>query len=72
MAEPDFDGDKCVVLPKNYLQSAQAVSEIYEDELTEIATNLEVDSLRRRPRVFRALLLALLVWAAPSVWMICR
>ena len=71
MGKTDFDGGRCVVLPKNYLQSAQAVSEIYEDQLTKVATNLEIDSLSKKRGFFRGCLLAALLWALPSFWTIC-
>ncbi len=69
MADSDFDGDRCVVLPKNYLQSPQAVSEIYEEDLAKAATNFDVDSWR--PSFFRGNLIAVLTWAVPSIWTVC-
>ena len=71
MRETDFEGDRCVVLPKNYLQSAQAVSEIYEDDLAKVATNLDVDNLSKKRGFFSGCLLAALLWIVPSVWTIC-
>jgi hypothetical protein len=70
----DFSGDACVVLPPNYLQSADAASELYEEELTRIATNLEVDGLR--PPLFRhpglQALLTALVWLGSSAFLVCH
>jgi len=71
MDETEFDGDRCVVLPPNYLQSAQAVSEIYEDDLAEAAVNLDVDNLTRKPGFFRGTLLASLIWILPALWAPC-
>ena len=71
MAETDFDGSECVVIPKNFLQSPQAVSEIYEDDLSKVATNLEVDNLSRRPGFFQGCLFASLLWALPTFWALC-
>jgi len=67
----EFDGDQCVVLPKDYLKSAEAVSEIYADELARVAVNLEVDNLSEAPRFFRGTVAAGLLWVAPSIWMVC-
>lgn len=71
MSETDeFDGDACVVLPKNYLNSAEAVADIYEDELSAAATNFRVDLLGA-PRFFKGTLLAALIWAASAIWTVC-
>ena len=70
MSEKDeFDGDACVVLPKNYLSSAEAVAEIYEDELSEAAASLEVDNLG--PRFLKGTLLVPVLWALSSIWTVC-
>jgi hypothetical protein len=71
-AQTEFDDDQRVVLEENYLNSAEAVSEIYEEELAKVANNLEVDSLRQAPGFFRGTLLATLLWAIPSAWTICQ
>ena len=71
MGGNEFDGDQCVVLPKNYLQSARAVSEIYEDQLAKVATNLEIEHLSNKRRFFSGCLSAVLLWVLPSCWMIC-
>jgi hypothetical protein len=72
MSSPtDFDGEKLIVLPKDYLQSAKAVSEIYEEELTARVTDLEVDNLTSKPGFFRGSLLATLLWIVPSFWTVC-
>lgn len=66
----EFDGDRCVVLPENYLQSVTAAAEIYEDELVRVSMNLEVDSFSG-PGFFSGTLTAALLWALPSLWMAC-
>jgi hypothetical protein len=72
MSEKDeFDGDACVVLPRNYLNSAEAVAEIYEDELAEAASSLDVDNLDRRPRFLQGTLLVPALWALSSIWTVC-
>lgn len=72
MSEQDeFDGDACIVLPKNYLNSAEAVAEIYEDELAEAATTFEIDNLRRGPGFLQGTLLVPLLWALSSIWTVC-
>ena len=68
--QTEFNGDQCVVLPPGYMKSATAVSEIYEDELAEVAVNLDVDNWKR-PRFFRGTFVTALLWAAPSLWTVC-
>jgi hypothetical protein len=68
--ETEFDGDQCVVLPAGYLKSANAVSEIYDEQLAKAAVNFEVDGWTR-PRFLRGMFLAALVWAVPSIWTVC-
>lgn len=70
-AGTEFNGDQCMVLPAGYLQSAEAVSEIYEDELGRSVSSLEVGGLAETPDFFEGTLLAVLLWAAPSIWMVC-
>lgn len=70
-SQTDFDGETLLVLPKDYLQSAQAASELYEEELAARASKFEVDNLTRRPNFFRGTLLATLLWLIPSIWMVC-
>jgi len=67
----DFDGETVIVLPKDYLQSALAVSEIYEEELAARVSNLEVDNLSSKPGFFRGTLLATLLWIIPAYWTVC-
>ena len=67
----EFNGDACVVLPKNYLNSAEAVAEIYEDELSEAVSNFEVDNLRRGPGFLQGTLLVPVLWALSSIWTVC-
>jgi hypothetical protein len=53
------------------LSSAEAVAEIYEDELTEAASNFEVDQFRLRPGFLKGTLLVPVLWAIPSIWTVC-
>lgn len=69
--QDEFDGDACVVLPKNYLNSAEAVADIYEDQLSEAATHFEADPFRLTPRFVRTSIVAALVWALSSIWTVC-
>ena len=66
----EFSGDQCVVLPKNYLDSAEAVAEIYAAELSAAATNFRVDEMSR-PRFFRGMLMAVLLWGLSGIWTVC-
>lgn len=68
----EYSGDACVVLPKNYLDSAEAVAEIYEDELAEAAGSLDVDVLSRGPGFFQGTLLVPLIWAVSAIWTVCH
>ena len=70
-ANTEFNGDQCMVLPAGYLQSAEAVSEIYEDELGQSVGNLDVNGLADTPSFFEGAFLAALLWAVPSAWMVC-
>ena len=69
----EFVGDQCLVLPRNFLQSADAASELYEEELTRVVRNLDVDGLR--PSLVRLIglytLLTTVVWLAPTYWAVC-
>ena len=69
--QDEYSGDECVVLPKNYLNSAEAVAEIYEDELSAAAVNFEVDQLSR-PRFFKGTLLVIAIWALSAIWTVCQ
>ena len=69
-ASDDISGRHLVVLPKNYLKSAVAVSEIYENELSDAAGNLEIQGWGE-PRVLRVLALAAVLWALSSIWSVC-
>ncbi len=69
--QAEFSGDDCVVLPKDYLNSAEAVSEIYADELERAASDLHVDHLGPEPGFFSGTIIAALLWIVPSTWMVC-
>lgn len=69
--QDEFSGDQCIVLPKNYLDSAEAVAEIYEDELAAAAHNFDVDHLKRRRRFFQGTLLVPIVWALSGLFTVC-
>lgn len=69
--QSEYTGNHCIVLPKDYLSSARAVSEIYDDELNEAVGDLHVDNLDPERGFFRGTLAALLIWVVPSVWMVC-
>lgn len=67
----EFDGDACVVLPKDYLNSAEAIAEIYEEELAAAAASFEVDHLNCGPGFLKGTSLVPLLWALPSIWSVC-
>jgi len=70
-SQTDFDGETLVVLPKDYMQSAQAASEVYEEELAARASSLEVENLTSKPGFFHGTLVATLLWLIPSIWTVC-
>lgn len=69
----DYTGTHAVVLPKDYLQSLEAASELYEEELSSAVSDLEVDSLApdRRWHMRFGVTLGALVWLAPACWITC-
>lgn len=71
--QDEYNGDVCVVLPKDYLNSAEAVAEIYGDELAQADTNYGVDFVRRGHglRFFTGSMLVALIWALSAVWSVC-
>jgi hypothetical protein len=68
--QDEFDGDACVVLPKNYLNSAEAVSEIHEDSLQAAALNFDVDEMSR-PGFFKGTLLVIGIWILSGFFTVC-
>lgn len=70
--QDEFTSDDCVVLPSNYLESAEAVSEVYEAELAEAAGSLDVDHLSRGPGFFQGILLVPILWAVSGIWTVCH
>lgn len=66
----EFDGDACVVLPKNYMSSAEAVAEIYEDELSAAAINFDVDEMSG-PHFFKGTLLVVGIWFLSGFFSVC-
>jgi len=72
-ADDEFDGDKCIVLPANYMASVDAAVELYDEDIARSSTNFEVSGLQYGlgRLLFRLALGALLFWLTPSVWMLC-
>ena len=72
-ADDEFDGDKCIVLPANYMASVDAAVELYDEDIARSSTNFEVSGLQYGlgRLLFRLTLAALLFWLTPSVWMLC-
>lgn len=60
-----------MVLPADYLQSADAAAEIYAEEIARVVTDLEIQSLDAHRGFFRGTLLASILWVVPSIWNIC-
>lgn len=69
--QDEYSGDQCVVLPKNYLDSAEAVAEIYEGELSAAANNFDVDEMGRTG-FLRGLLMVAVLWGLSGIWTVCH
>ncbi len=70
-AATEFNGDQCMVLPPDYLNSANAAADLYEDELARAVSDLEIPGLRPTQSFFLGTTLAMLLWVVPTVWMVC-
>lgn len=68
--EHEFNGDQCMVLPTDFLESALAVSEIHADELASVRGTFEIDQLTT-PGFFHGTAVAVLLWVTPSLWTVC-
>ena len=68
--QDEFDGDACVVLPKNYMSSAEAVSEIHEDSLQAAALKFDVDEMSR-PHFIKGTLLVVGIWFLSGFFNVC-
>jgi len=69
--DTEFTGDECIVLPRNYLNSAEAVADIYSEQLSAATSNFDIGQLSRRRRVFRDTVLVTILWALSGVWTVC-
>ena len=69
--QQDFDGDQCMVLPSNFLSSAEAVADIYEEELSAARNGFEIEQFSRRG-FFKGSLLVAMIWAASGIWTVCH
>lgn len=69
--QDEYVDDRCIVLPKNYLNSAEAVAEIYEAELSAATNNFDVDQLSGR-RFLQGVVLVPLLWALSGIWTVCQ
>ena len=69
----EFSGTHRVVLPSGYMDSIDFAVNLYREQLSAVATNLEVQSLKlsTTQKIFRYSLIGLIVWLAPASWMIC-
>lgn len=67
----EYSGDECVVLPGNYLNSIEAVADLYSDQLEAAANNFEIGQLSRRGGYFRRAVLVSVIWALSGLWTVC-
>ena len=70
-ASTEFNGDQCLVLPADYMSSANAAAELHEDELARAVNDLEIAGLSPAQRFFQGTTLATLLWLVPTIWMVC-
>lgn len=69
--QEEFTGDECVVLPSNYLNSVEAVADIYSDQLAAASSNFDIGPLSHPRRILRACVLVPLIWALSAIWTVC-
>ena len=71
--QDEFTGTHQIVLPANFLQSADAAAELYEDELKTVPANLTLQQFEHGlvRRLFSSALLGLAIWLVPTSWMTC-
>jgi len=68
VSNEDYTGTHKVVLPADYMNSVEAVCDLYEDRIDEAGMNLDnIPGLRLSwsQRLFRLGLLALVLWLLP-------
>lgn len=72
-ANLDYTGTHKVVLPVDYMNSIDAVCELYEDQIAAVGTNLDIPGLRLTltQRLLRITAGALIVWLIPAIWLTC-
>jgi len=72
MSERDeFSGDECVFLPRDDLNSVEAVADINADQLAAAANNFDIGQLSPRRRFFRGALQVTAIWALSGIWTVC-
>jgi len=71
--KPDYTGTHKVVLPIGYMNSIEAVFELYEDEIAAVAANLDCPGLRlsKTQRLLRFTVAGLGIWLIPVIWLTC-
>jgi len=69
----EYTGTHQIVLPKNFLQSADAAAELYEEQLSAVDRNLEVEQFRTSPaqRLAASTAVGVAIWLVPAAWMTC-
>jgi len=72
-ANTDYTGTHKVVLPADYMNSIEAVCELYEDRIDAVGTNLDIPGLQLtlRQRLLRIAVVALIMWLIPAIWLTC-
>ncbi len=72
-AKQDYSGKHKIVLPADYMNSIDAVCDLYEDRISEIATNLDCAGLKLTvtQRLIRFASAGLVIWLIPVIWLTC-
>jgi len=71
--DEEFNGDQCVVLPKNFMASVDAAVELYDEDIAKNSKSFRVNGLEYGPGrwLLRVALAAGFLWLLPSVWALC-
>jgi len=74
-SEAEYTGTHKVVLPPDYMNSVEAVCDLYEDRIDEAGMSLDnIPGLRLTwsQRLFRFAIFAAAVWLLPMIWTFLR
>ena len=69
----EFTGTHRIILPEGYMDSIEFAVELYQDQIADVAANLDVDNLEvsRTNKVLGFSVAAVAIWLLPASWMTC-